>query len=154
MKTNFILFTAFIFISLNVVSQDFSTKPFSVANVWLSQNMSIQSIKKVIPTDYKVALEEQDILLLEKEVNSTVYEIKVFFTNSKINGVKFTQHSDRIFKLMNELEEDLKMKNIENLNMKNNDIEFMAYENEAKNKTATITLNSSKRIITCFLTKK
>ncbi|MGQ9846650.1 MAG: hypothetical protein ACUVQP_03985 [Bacteroidales bacterium] len=72
----------------------------------------MSEIKKNIPEGYKLALEEADKLVLEKEVNSKVYEIKVFFKDSKTTGVMFTQHIDRVWKLMDEIEDDLKFKMI------------------------------------------
>jgi hypothetical protein len=118
----------------------------------VQKGLTVSEIKKNIPEGYKVALEETDKLVLEKEVNSKVYEIKVFFKDSKTTGVMFTQHIDRVWKLMSEIEDDLKFKMINS--MTNNGIEMNTYENQDKNLNASMTINESKRIISCFFNKK
>ena len=152
MKTNLILLTAFLLFSLSAISQDFSTKPYTVVNEWVKKGLTISEIKATIPEGYKVALEETDKLVLEKEVNSKVYEIKVFLKNSKTTGVMFTQHIDRVWKLMSEIEDDLKFKMINS--MTNNGIEMNTYENQDKSLNAGMTINEGKRIISCFFNKK
>lgn len=152
MKTNLILLTAFLLFSFSGISQDFSTKPYTVVNEWVKKGLTISEIKEIIPEGYKVALEETDKLVLEKEVNSKVYEIKVFLKNSKTTGVMFTQHIDRVWKLMSEIEDDLKFKMINS--MTNNGIEMNTYENQDKSLNASMTINEDKRIISCFFNKK
>lgn len=152
MKTNLILLTAFLLFSFSGISQDFSTKPYTVVNEWVKKGLTISEIKEIIPEGYKVALEETDKLVLEKEVNSKVYEIKVFLENSKTTGVMFTQHIDRVWKLMSEIEDDLKFKMINS--MTNNGIEMNTYENQDKSLNASMTINEDKRIISCFFNKK
>jgi hypothetical protein len=138
--------------SLSGISQDFSTKPYTVVNEWLKKGLTVSQIKNNIPEGYKIALEETDKLVLEKEINSKIYEIKIFYKDSKITGVMFTQHIDRVWKIMDELEDDLKFKNIKNF--KNNGIEIIAYENEEKNINANLIIDENKRIISCFYNKK
>ncbi len=144
--------TAFLLFSFSGISQDFSTKPYTVVNEWVKKGLTISEIKEIIPEGYKVALEETDKLVLEKEVNSKVYEIKVFLENSKTTGVMFTQHIDRVWKLMSEIEDDLKFKMINS--MTNNGIEMNTYENQDKSLNASMTINEDKRIISCFFNKK
>lgn len=152
MKTNLILLTAFLLFSMSGISQDFSTKPYTVVSDWVKKGLTVSEIKKNIPEGYKVALEETDKLVLEKEVNSKVYEIKVFFKDLKTTGVMFTQHIDRVWKLMSEIEDDLKFKMINS--MTNNGIEMNTYENQDKSLNASMTINEDKRIISCFFNKK
>jgi hypothetical protein len=152
MKTNLILLTAVLLFSLSGISQDFSTKPYTIANDWVKKDLTIKEINKNIPEGYKLVLEETDKLVFEKEVNSKVYEIKVFFKDSKITGVMFTQHIDRVWKLMSEIKDDLKFKMINS--MSNNGIEMNTYENQDKNLNASMIINEGKRIISCFFNKK
>jgi hypothetical protein len=152
MIAKYFLFTTLIVISFKVYSQDFSTKPFALCKEWITNDLSLNQIKEVIPKDYKLALEETDKLVYEKDINSKTYEIKVFLTNKKIVGIMFTQHIDRVWKIMDELEDDLKFKNIKNF--KNNGIEIIAYENEEKNINANLIIDENKRIISCFYNKK
>ncbi len=152
MKPNLIILTVFLLMSLSGISQDFSTKPYTVVNEWLKKGLTVSQIKNNIPEGYKIALEETDKLVLEKEINSKIYEIKIFYKDSKITGVMFTQHIDRVWKIMDELEDDLKFKNIKNF--KNNGIEIIAYENEEKNINANLIIDENKRIISCFYNKK
>lgn len=153
MKTNLILLTAFLLFSFSGISQDFSTKPYTVVNEWVKKGLTISEIKEIIPEGYKVALEETDKLVLEKEVNSKVYEIKVFLENSKTTGVMFTQHIDRVWKLMSEIEDDLKFNQIKSPPPFNG-VEIIAYENNEKNINASLTINQNQRIITCFMNFK
>lgn len=153
MKTNLILLTAFLLFSFSGISQDFSTKPYTVVNEWVKKGLTISEIKEIIPEGYKVALEETDKLVLEKEVNSKVYEIKVFLENSKTTGVMFTQHIDRVWKLMDEIEKDLKFNQIKSPPPFNG-VEIIAYENNEKNINASLTINQNQRIITCFMNFK
>ena len=152
MKSNLILLTAFLLFTTIGRSQDFSTKPYTLANHWIQKGLTIGEIKKNIPEGYKIAHEETDKLVFEKEVNSKVYEIKVFFKDSKVTGVMFTQHIERVWKLISEIKDDLKFKMINNLTF--NGIETNIYENQAKNLNASLIINEGMRIITCYFNKK
>ncbi|MDD2634109.1 MAG: hypothetical protein PHW82_01265 [Bacteroidales bacterium] len=152
MKTNLILLASFLFLSFNVLCQEFATKPFTISNNWIEKELSINEVKEDIPEGYIIALEEAEKLVLEKDVNSKNYEIKVYFGDSKVTGIMFTQHIDRVWKLMDEIEDDLNFKMTNSL--VNNGIERNSYENQDKTLNASLTINESTRIITCFFNIK
>lgn len=151
MKTKFILI-AILFLSFNINAQEFTSKPFTVAQSWMDQNLSQSDIKKSVPSDYELVSEDEKMLVFEKPVSSKIYDIKVLYDKGKISSVIFSLHSDKIWNLMSEIEE-LNYKIMDN-GIKRGAIESESYKNSTKPYILIWVTNDDKRTATGFLNRK
>jgi hypothetical protein len=152
MKTKILILFSFLLIATNLMSQDFETKPYLTIDKWITNDYSIEKIKTEIPEGFVLYSEDSKMLYYEKKVNDRIYELKVYITDSKITGVMFTDYFERVFRLLDEIEKELKFKQTNEL--VNNGIEMLTYENSDKTINASMTINRNNKTLKCFYNKK
>ncbi|EMY79876.1 hypothetical protein pgond44_14743 [Psychroflexus gondwanensis ACAM 44] len=151
MKTKLTLITL-LFLSFNIYAQEFSSKPFTVAQNWMEKSLSQSDIKKAVPSDYELVSEDTKMLIFEKTLSSRIYDIKVLYDNGKISSVIFSMHSDKVWNFMGEIDE-LKYKNMDN-GFKRGAIESESYNNSSKPFIIVWVTNDNKRTATGFVNRK
>jgi hypothetical protein len=151
MKTKLTLITL-LFLSFNIYAQEFSSKPFTVAQNWIEKSLSQSDIKKAVPSDYELVSEDTKMLIFEKTLSSRIYDIKVLYDNGKISSVIFSMHSDKVWNFMGEIDE-LKYKNMDN-GFKRGAIESESYNNSSKPFIIVWVTNDNKRTATGFVNRK
>ena len=151
MKTKLTLI-ALLFLSFNIYSQDFNSKPFTIAQNWMEKNLSQSDIKKAVPTDYELVSEDDKMLIFEKPISSRIYDIKVLYDSGKISSIIFSMHYDKVWNFMSEIQE-LKYKKMDD-GFKRGAIETESYDNTNKPFILIWVTDDNKRTATGYVNRK
>lgn len=139
-----------ILFTLKGFSQNFDEKPYTFIEKQVLNNLKKSEVKNNLPTGYAIALEESDKVIAEKAVNGKTYDIQYFYKDGNLISISFTQHSERVWKLMPEMSA-LNYKVVNNMVL--NNVETTIYSKESLKLGGLMICNDDTRILTGSITK-